>query len=136
VPADRAGPARGRGTADAVGAVARRPAGLCDRQSTRTRVDAERGPGVIAAARRGGPRDPRADLGTDLARIEYDGWARRNIIGTPSAIPLQVKVRVWYSATLRRVVRFESDVRPSGPGIYASLASREVVELVRVKRTR
>lgn len=68
--------------------------------------------------------------------IAYDGWARRNVIATPSPIPLQVKVRVWYSPALKRVIRFESDVRPSGNGIYATLASRERAELVRVRRER
>ena len=62
--------------------------------------------------------------------VSYEGWARRYI--TSTSIQQRVKLRVWYAPALRRVVRFESDIRPSSSGIYMNTSSREVAELTRI----
>ena len=70
----------------------------------------------------------------DTIVVSYSGWGRREG-QINSFVVLKVDVKLWYAPALRRVVRFQSDVRPSTNGSsWLTNSSRETAELTRISR--
>lgn len=68
----------------------------------------------------------------DAIQIVYKGYAQRN--GGALFVPHATEIKLWYDPGQKRVVLFESEIRP-GQNASAVRPSRERIELVRVRRS-